>query len=463
MSEYAKNLKAIFTATMLILVISSTGFAAEKRNVIFIFDASGSMESQLGSKTKIALAKDALSSVIKELPMESKAGLVVYGQNRQGDCNDVDEVIALNPLDKKVFIQKLEGVRVKGMTAISLSLQKAAEKLKGQSEESMIVLISDGQENCKKDPCQTVSDLKKQGIKFGLHTIGFDIKEDEGSQLSCMAKAGGGNYFPAKDGDELKRALRKIFGLPDIARAEPEKSPKTESPKTTAEPVKKEIREAEKKPDIKEPEKKSELKETEKMIIAASVGRIRKTPYMTAELAFSLKKGDKVSVIENKSEWYHIRTEDGKTGWGHWSIFEASDKASVKTPAKSSDKPPVKEAAKPKMIREISEIRATVMPGGEERVVFVMSEAVVPKINVLKEAAPKVICDFSGVSVSQNIGSSIKVNGHLLTGIRIGKPTSGSPNMRIVLDTFPNRPYMVTHESSQEGFAVILTPEKRSK
>ncbi len=449
MSEYAEKLGAVFTVIALILAIHSTGFAAGKRNVIFIFDASGSMESQLGSRSKIAIAKEALGSVIKELPAESKAGLVVYGQNRQGDCNDVDEVIALNPLDKKLFVQKLESIRVKGMTAISLSLQKAAEKLKGQSEESMIVLISDGQENCRKDPCQTVSDLKKQGIKFGLHTIGFDIKEDEGSQLSCMAKAGGGTYFPAKDGDELKRALRKIFELPEIARAESEKPQKP-----TAEAVKKEI---------KEPERKAESEEPEKMTIAASVGRIRKTPSMTAELAFSLKKGDKVAGIENKSEWYHIRTADGKTGWGHWSIFEASDKPSVKAPAKSSDKAPVKEAAKPKTIREISQIRATVMPGGEERVVFAMSEAVVPKINVLKEAIPKVICDFSGVSVSQNIGSSIKVNGHLLTGIRIGKPTSGSPNIRIVLDTFPNRPYMVTHESSKEGFSVILTPEKRSK
>ena len=43
-----------------------------------------------------------------------------------------------------------------------------------------------------------------------LHVVGFDVGGKAEEQLKCMAKAGGGKYFPVKDADKLKHALDTV-------------------------------------------------------------------------------------------------------------------------------------------------------------------------------------------------------------------------------------------------------------
>jgi hypothetical protein len=415
----------ILTIFTLIFISTGTGHAADavKHHVMFIIDASGSMDSPMGSKSKIALVKDALGGIIKEFPSDVNAGLISYGLHRQGDCNDVEELVPLASSDKKRFIQKLESITPKGMSAIFLSIRKAAEKLKGLKEECTIVLISDGQDNCKKDPCQLTQELKKQEISFSLHVIGLDVREEEAVQLSCMAKAGNGAYFPVKTEDELTRYLRKAMELSEINFAKTSGKPQ----KTEPSPI--------------------SIVESEKLTITATNGRIRKDPSLKSKVLFVLKKNDQVSVLERKGDWYRVQTGDNKSGWAHRSIFETT------------------KAAPQSHVRELMDIKASVMPDGDEKVVFVFDDLSVPKTSVLKEAIPKVICDFSDIRISATIGHSVKVKGHLIAKIRIGKQNEKSLNPRIVLDLFPNRPYTLNQISSKEDntHTIILTPDKRSK
>ncbi len=66
---------------------------AASGNIIFILDASGSMWGQVGGFAKITIARDVLTSLIKELPDNATVGLVAYGHRRKGDCDDVEELI----------------------------------------------------------------------------------------------------------------------------------------------------------------------------------------------------------------------------------------------------------------------------------------------------------------------------------------------------------------------------------
>lgn len=414
----------IFT---LIFITIGAGHAADtaKKHLMFIVDASGSMDSLMGNKSKIALVKEALSGVIRELPSGINAGLVSYGRNRQGDCNDAEELVPLKSPDKNRFIKKLDSITPKGMSAIFLSVQKATEKLKDLTGESTIILIADGQDNCKKDPCKLIQELRKQEISFNVYVIGLDVREEETAQLSCMAKAGNGAYFPAKTPDELTRYIRKALELAEINLTDEKTSGKPQ--KTEPSPI--------------------SIIESEKLTITATNGRIRKEASLKSDVLFVLKKGEKVSVLERKGEWYRVQSAADKSGWAHRSIFETT-----KTAPESR-------------VRELMEIKASVTPEGDEKVVFVFDDLSVPKTSVLKEAIPKVVCDFSNTRISGTIGHTIKVNGHLIANIRVGKQHEKSLTPRIVLDLFPTRPYTLNQISSKEDntHTIILTPDKRSK
>ncbi|HYA43721.1 MAG TPA: VWA domain-containing protein, partial [Syntrophobacteraceae bacterium] len=202
-----------FALALLALAFGSEpGRASEGRdaNFIFILDASGSMAAKVQGRPKIDVAKEVLSGIIRDLPARTNVGLVVYGHRQKGDCTDVEELSPLGPADKELLIAKIRGITPKGMTPITYSVQKVAKGLKNLGQEATIVLVSDGEETCKGDPCAVVRELKASGIRFVMHVIGFDVNEKQKQQLACIAKAGEGLYFTARNAGELGLAARKV-------------------------------------------------------------------------------------------------------------------------------------------------------------------------------------------------------------------------------------------------------------
>ena len=181
----------------------------EPSTIIFILDASGSMWGQVEGRAKIDIAKEVMKSLIKDLPQTASVGLVAYGHRTKGDCNDVEELVPLKAINKDELVKKIDAINPKGMTPITLSVQLTAEKLKSVEQGGTIILVSDGKETCKGDPCALVKELKQAGVKFVMHVIGFDVTEQEKTQLECMAKAGGGSYFTAKTASDLQSAAKK--------------------------------------------------------------------------------------------------------------------------------------------------------------------------------------------------------------------------------------------------------------
>jgi Ca-activated chloride channel family protein len=179
-------------------------------NILFILDASGSMWGEVEGRDKIAIAKEVMTELIRELPDRARVGLMAYGHRRKGDCSDVEELVAVSPLDRDRLTRTVQAISPKGKTPITRSVRTAAETLKALEEETTIVLVSDGKETCEGDPCALVRELKEAGLRFVLHVIGFDVTEEERRQLECMAGAGGGTYFTAKTAHEFRAAAREV-------------------------------------------------------------------------------------------------------------------------------------------------------------------------------------------------------------------------------------------------------------
>ncbi len=182
--------------------------AAEINNILFIMDSSGSMKAKAGGKTKMDAAKEVVIELIGELSAGVQAGLMAYGHRQKNDCNDVELLIPIGRIDKDGFAQKVQSLQPLGETPISFSIRQAADVLKRTTGKKTVILISDGEETCKEDPCVVAAELKKADIDLQVHVVGFGIdKPVARRQLNCIAGATGGTYKDAADAAELKKTL----------------------------------------------------------------------------------------------------------------------------------------------------------------------------------------------------------------------------------------------------------------
>ena len=194
------------------LLISSTCIAKDK--AIIVFDASGSMWGQVEGKNKIAIAKKTLINLVNNWGDSSELGLLAYGHRRKGDCSDIQTLVPVGKVNKSEMIARVKNINPKGKTPISASIKMAADELKFTEDSATVILISDGKETCKADPCKTASELEKLGVNFTAHVIGFDVDQETSKQLKCIADNTGGKYFSADNAKELSEALDKVVEQP---------------------------------------------------------------------------------------------------------------------------------------------------------------------------------------------------------------------------------------------------------
>jgi len=201
-------------ALFLLLLAPGVGRAQEeieRTNVLIILDVSGSMAGRINGQVKMDLARNVVRDLVDNMPSDMKAGLVVYGSKsarEKNDCNDIDLVRPVQPVQAHSFDGALNGLRPRGMTPIGASLRRGAQALQGLPGKSTIVLISDGTETCNADPCQIAKEVRAStGIDVKVHSVGLDVGDNERGTLECVATGGGGTYYPVKDEAQLRAAL----------------------------------------------------------------------------------------------------------------------------------------------------------------------------------------------------------------------------------------------------------------
>ena len=99
------------------------------------------------------------------------------------------------------------------MLMLKLKLKTAEDLQQVRSGKQMIILISDGEETCDGDPVSAIKKLRKMGIDVDTHVIGFDLDKAQAEQMQAIAAAGKGQYYDAKDADELKDALLRVIDV----------------------------------------------------------------------------------------------------------------------------------------------------------------------------------------------------------------------------------------------------------
>ncbi len=190
--------------------------------MLYIMDASGSMWGEVAGEPKISAAKSVLKDLIQNTPEHVDLGLLAYGHRRKGDCRDI-ELIAPTGSDRAALQQRIAVMNPRGRTPISDALLQAGKAVSGREDETSLVLVSDGLETCKGDPCAVARQLREQGHKLVIHVVGLDVDGKATRQLQCVAEAGGGRYFAAADAGDLRDALTRV--KESVAEAKPIPAP----------------------------------------------------------------------------------------------------------------------------------------------------------------------------------------------------------------------------------------------
>ncbi|MEY4875637.1 MAG: hypothetical protein RL708_786 [Bacteroidota bacterium] len=172
---------------------SSFANPKELTRILFLLDASQSMDNGWDNSSRIAEAKRILSAMadsINDLPNVEMA-LRVYGHQYNAalaNCNDTRLETSFTKNNAKIIKKKLQLLKPTGITPIALSLQKCVNDFPKNGTRNIIIMITDGSESCGGDPCAIAKDLQSKGIILKPFIIGLGIESSVSSDLECIGK-----------------------------------------------------------------------------------------------------------------------------------------------------------------------------------------------------------------------------------------------------------------------------------
>jgi Ca-activated chloride channel family protein len=177
----------------------------------FVFDSSQSMWSRWESSTKMDVSKNLLCNLIDSLRKidNLELALRVYGHQKNyppQDCDDTKLEVPFGPLNHKRIKDKVNSLSPSGTTPIALSLIACENDFPDRNARNIIILITDGKEECGGDPCAVSLALQRKGIVLKPFIIGVGLDVTTKSAFDCMGK-----YYDASTEAAFKNILNIVI------------------------------------------------------------------------------------------------------------------------------------------------------------------------------------------------------------------------------------------------------------
>ncbi|MEC8739218.1 MAG: VWA domain-containing protein, partial [Bacteroidota bacterium] len=182
-----------------------------KTRILFLLDASGSMYAKMEESNRINIAKKLLIRLADSLTQleNVEIALRVYGHQsmkQKRNCRDTKLEVPFGELNQIQIREKIKGIRPKGTTLIAYSLQEAAYDFpQDKASRNIIILITDGIEECDGDPCAVSLALQKQGVILKPFIIGLGKNAKFRSEFDCV-----GQFFEAKTEKDFQNVLNIV-------------------------------------------------------------------------------------------------------------------------------------------------------------------------------------------------------------------------------------------------------------
>ncbi|WP_144393397.1 vWA domain-containing protein [Pleionea sediminis] len=207
---------------------------ASGRDLMISIDISGSMEAKDLSlngqrATRLEVVKDILSDFIKKRDGD-RLGLILFGENAYLQTPLTFDLMTI----RHMLMESDIGLAGASKTAIGDGIGLAVKRLKERpSENRVLILLTDGQNNAGAlEPIEAAKLAKHAGIKvytigvgadkmivndllFGQRVVNPSEELDEDT-LTAIAQMTGGQYFRARDTQELKTIYAELDKLEPI-------------------------------------------------------------------------------------------------------------------------------------------------------------------------------------------------------------------------------------------------------
>lgn len=183
--------------------------AFQTTRILFILDCSNSMYGMWQSNTKIKIAQNLVSNIVDTLGdcKGVEIALRAYGHTKDyppQDCDDTKLEVGFSANNGEQIKAKLKALVPKGTTPIAATLEKCVGDFPDCDNcRNIIVLITDGMDECSGDVCAASKALQKKGafLKPFIIGIGRGMRE----YFECA-----GTYYEASNEIEFSKALNDV-------------------------------------------------------------------------------------------------------------------------------------------------------------------------------------------------------------------------------------------------------------
>lgn len=183
-----------------------------KTRILFLMDASGSMYASMDKDNRINVAKRIMTKLMDSLEGAKgvEVALRLYGHRSppaQHDCKDTKLEVPFGPHNHGAIKKEVAKIVPKGTTLIAYSLQQAAYDFpKEPGVRNVIVLITDGIEECNGDPCAVSEALQSNGVILRPFIVGIGGTEDFKKAFECV-----GRYYDANTEADFDNVLNVVI------------------------------------------------------------------------------------------------------------------------------------------------------------------------------------------------------------------------------------------------------------
>lgn len=179
--------------------------------ILFIFDASNSMNGKWDSGKKIDIARKILIKLVDSLDKldNTQLALRIYGHQYAFPppvCTDSKLEVPFSDDNALKIKEKLNSIVPKGTTPIAYSLELSANDFPPRKNcRNVIVLITDGIEACDGDPCAIALALQKKNIMLKPYVIGISLDVEIKKAFECVGK-----FYDAQNEEEFEEMLEVV-------------------------------------------------------------------------------------------------------------------------------------------------------------------------------------------------------------------------------------------------------------
>lgn len=192
---------------------------SQKRNVLIILDASGSMDLLINGQKRMDLAKKAIKNYIDQSSTTTNIGLMIYGhkgsnsiEDKAISCATAEIIGQIGMVTSQNIDSILSPIKSTGWTLMGKAINESANAFIGkEGQKNEIIIVTDGEETCDSDPVSAARNIKNSTFNVDVNVIGFAVDSKAASSLIQISNAGGGSFVTASNGEELDQKFKDLY------------------------------------------------------------------------------------------------------------------------------------------------------------------------------------------------------------------------------------------------------------